>query len=173
MLFRSQISNIEFAGIEGKLDQYKGFIIQPRTVRAYSYPSMANALGFISEISKNELDRDSIRYYQQGDYIGKSGLESFYETYLRGKRGKKFKIRNVRGIDQGKFNDGKYDTLAIPGQSLTSTIDLELQLYAEKLMAGKAGSVIAIEPATGEILSIVSAPAYDPGLLSDTLQETL
>jgi penicillin-binding protein 2 len=165
-VFYKQISNVEFATMAGKLDQYKGFSIQPRTVRAYSYPAMANALGYISEISKKELANDSINYYHQGDYIGKSGLESFYETSLRGKRGKKFKIRNVRGVDQGSFNDGKFDTLAIPGKTLTSTIDLELQLYVEKLMAGKAGSVIAIEPATGEILAIVSAPSYDPGLLS-------
>lgn len=165
-LFYKQISNQEFANIEGKLDKYKGFNIQPRTVRAYSHPAMSNALGFISEISRRELDGDSINYYHQGDYIGKSGLESSYETFLRGKRGKKFRIRNVRGIEQGEFNDGKFDTLAIPGQSLTSTIDLELQLYGEKLMAGKAGSIVAIEPSSGEILSIVSAPSYDPGLLS-------
>jgi penicillin-binding protein 2 len=165
-IFYKQISNTEFARIEGTLDQYKGFAIQPRIVRAYSYPAMANVLGYISEISKNELTQDTINYYHQGDYIGKSGLESFYETELRGKRGKKFKIRNVRGIDQGRFNDGKSDTLAIPGQTLTSTIDLELQLYGEKLLAGKAGSVIAIEPSTGEILAIVSAPSYDPGALS-------
>ena len=165
-VFYKQISNSEFAKIEGKLDHYKGFVIQPRIVRAYSYPSMANALGYISEISKNELTRDTINYYHQGDYIGKSGLEAFYETSLRGRRGTKFKIRNVRGIDQGSFNNGKSDTLAIPGQTLTSTIDLNLQRYGEKLMAGKAGSVIAIEPATGEILSIISAPTYDPGDLS-------
>jgi penicillin-binding protein 2 len=165
-IFYKQISNTEFARIEGKLDQYKGFVIQPRIVRAYSYPAMANALGYISEISKNELKSDTVNYYHQGDYIGKSGLESFYETTLRGKRGKKFKIRNVRGVDQGSFNGGKSDTKAIPGQTLTSTIDLELQLYGEKLLAGKAGSVIAIEPSTGEILAIISAPAYDPGALS-------
>lgn len=165
-IFYKQISNLEFAKIEGTLDQYKGFAIQPRTVRAYSYPGLANTVGFISEISQAELDRDSSNYYQQGDYIGKNGLESFYESYLRGKRGKKFKIRNVRGIDQGKFKDGDFDTLAIPGQSLVSTIDIDLQRYGEKLMAGKSGSVIAIEPASGEILTIVSAPSYDPSLLS-------
>jgi len=165
-IFFKQISNIEFARIEGRLDQFKGFSIQPRTVRAYSYPGLANSVGFISEISQSELDRDSSNYYQQGDYIGKNGLESFYESYLRGKRGKKFKIRNVRGIDQGKFKDGEFDTLAIPGQALVSTIDIDLQLYGEKLMSGKSGSVIAIEPASGEILTIISAPSYDPSLLS-------
>jgi penicillin-binding protein 2 len=168
-IFYKQISNIEFARMEGKLDQFKGFYIQPRTVRAYSYPSVSNALGFISEISRRELENDTVNYYQQGDYIGKSGLESYYETYLRGRRGKKFKIRNVRGVEQGKFKDGRFDTLSIPGQTLKSTIDLELQLYGEKLMANKSGSVIALEPSSGEILSIVSAPSYDPAELSGRL----
>lgn len=168
-IFYKQISNEEFARIEGKIDEFKGFHIQPRTVRAYSYPAMANALGYISEISKDELAQDSAHYYHQGDYIGKSGIESYYETYLRGKRGKKFKVRNVRGIEQGSFKDGLFDTLAVPGQTLKTTIDLELQLYGEKLMNGKAGSVIAIEPASGEILSLVSAPSYHPALLSGRL----
>jgi penicillin-binding protein 2 len=168
-IFYKQISNMEFARMEGKLDQFKGFYIQPRTVRAYTYPAASNALGFISEISKRELERDSANYYQQGDYIGKSGIEAFYEPYLRGRRGKKYKIRNVRGVEQGIFKDGRFDTLAIPGQTLKSTIDLELQLYGEKLMANKAGSVIAIEPSSGEILSIVSAPSYDPAQLSGRL----
>jgi len=168
-IFYKQISNVEFARMEARLDQFKGFYIQPRTVRAYSYPAASNALGYISEISKRELEQDSVDYYQQGDYIGKSGLESYYEAYLRGKRGKKFKIRNVRGVEQGSFKDGEYDTLAIPGQTLKTTIDLELQLYGEKLMANKAGSVIALEPSTGEILSIVSAPSYDPAALSGRL----
>ncbi|MEN8247728.1 MAG: penicillin-binding protein 2 [Bacteroidota bacterium] len=165
-LFYKQISNLEFSRIQGMLDQFKGFSIQPRTVRAYQYPVLANALGYISEISKQELATDSINYYHQGDYIGKSGIESFYEIYLRGKRGKKYKIRNVRGIEQGRFNNGEFDTLAIPGINLVSTIDLELQLYAEKLMKGKAGSVIALEPGSGEILTLVSAPSYSPGELS-------
>ncbi len=165
-VFYKQIANREFANIQGKLDEFPGFTIQPRTVRAYSYPVMANALGFIAEISKEELARDSTKFYHQGDYIGKSGLEAFYEPWLRGKPGKKFKIRNVRGIELGSFKDGAYDTLAVPGENLTTTIDLELQRYGEKLMAGKAGSIIAIEPASGEILSIVSAPSYDPSLLS-------
>ena len=165
-IFYKQLSNEEFGRIQAKLDKFKGFNIQPRTVRAYSYPIMSNALGYISEISKNELDGDSVNYYQQGDYVGKSGLEAYYESYLRGKRGKKFKIRNVRGVEQGSFKEGKFDTLAIPGQNLISTIDLELQLYGEKLMGQKSGSVIAIEPATGEILTIVSAPSYEPKALS-------
>lgn len=165
-IFLKQISNAEFAHFQDKLDEFKGFKIQPRTVRSYEYPIMANALGYISEISPAELDKDTVDYYHSGDYIGKSGLESFYEEYLRGKRGKKYKIRNVRGVEKGSFKDGKWDTVAVPGLALQSTIDLELQRYGEKLMNGKAGSIVALEPATGEVLSIVSAPTYDPSLLS-------
>lgn len=165
-LFIKQISLEDFSRFEDNLDEFPGFILQPRTTRSYSYPILANALGYISEISKYELGKDSSNYYHSGDYIGKSGLESNYESYLRGKRGKQFKIRNVRGVEKGKFKDGAFDTLAVPGLSVTSTIDIELQTYAEKLMKGKSGSIVVIEPSSGEILSIVSAPSYEPGLLT-------
>lgn len=165
-IFIKQISLEDFSKFEDNLDEFHGFILQPRTTRSYSYPILANALGYISEISKNEITRDSVKYYQSGDYIGKSGIEANYEQYLRGQRGKSYKIRNVRGIEKGTFKDGKYDTLAVPGLSITSTIDRELQAFAEKLMEGKSGSIVAIEPSTGEILSIVSAPSYQPGLLT-------
>ncbi len=165
-LFIKQISLEEFSKFEDHLDEFSGFVLQPRITRSYSYPILANALGYISEISKYELTKDTSNYYHSGDYIGKSGIESNYEQFLRGQRGKLFKIRNVRGIEKGNFKDGKYDTLAIPGLSITSTIDRTLQEFAEKLMQGKAGSVVAIEPSTGEILAIVSAPSYQPGLLT-------
>ncbi len=165
-LFIKQISLEQFSKFQDNLDEFPGFVLQPRTTRSYSYPILANALGYISEISKYELAKDTSDYYHSGDYIGKSGIESDYEKFLRGQRGKLYKIRNVRGIEKGKFKEGEYDTLAVPGLSVISTIDRELQEYAEKLMKGKAGSIVAIEPATGEILSIVSAPSYDPGLLS-------
>ena len=164
--FLKQLSLEDLAKIEDYLDEYPGFILQPRTTRSYTYPIMANALGYISEISPQELDKDTANYYHSGDYIGKSGIESEYEIYLRGQRGKKFKIRNVRGVEKGEFKDGEFDTLAVPGLSVTSTIDRELQQYAEKLMNGKSGSIVAIEPSTGEILTIVSSPSYDPNLLT-------
>jgi len=165
-IFLKQISLEEFARMEDKMDEFRGFKIQARTVRSYTHPVMANALGYISEIDKDELKKDTAHYYHQGDYIGKSGLELAYETYLRGQRGKEYKIRNVKGVEKGAFEQGKYDTLAIPGLSLISTIDLQLQEYGEKLMKGKAGSIVALEPSTGEVLSIVSAPSYDPNLLA-------
>ena len=165
-MFIKQISLEDFSRFQDNLDEFPGFVLQPRTTRSYSYPILANALGYISEISKYELTKDTSKYYHSGDYIGKSGIESNYEKYLRGQRGKLFKIRNVRGIEKGNFKDGKYDTLAVTGLSITSTIDRKLQVFAEKLMKGKAGSIVAIEPSSGEILAMVSAPSYDPGLLT-------
>ena len=164
--FIKQLSNEDLATIQDYLVDFPGFDIQSRTTRAYVYPTMANALGYVSEINKRQLDRDTINYYRQGDYIGQSGLEAYYEKQLRGKRGKKFKIRNVRGIEKGDFEDGKFDTLAIAGENLMTTIDIELQRYGEKLLEGKSGSIVAIEPSTGEILSIVSGPSYDPARLT-------
>jgi len=164
--FIKQIPVEDLAKFEDYLDEFPGFKLQPRTTRSYSYSILANAYGYISEISQNELNKDSANYYHSGDYLGKSGIESNYETYLRGQRGKLFKIRNVRGVEKGKFKEGKFDTLAITGLSITSTIDRELQQYAEKLMQGKSGSIVVIEPSSGEILSIVSAPSYNPELLT-------
>ena len=112
------------------------------------------------------LSRDSEKIYRQGDEIGQSGIEAYYEKYLRGKGGVRFLLRNVNGIVKGPFNDGANDTLSIPGQDLVSTVDIDLQEYGEYLMEGKAGSVIAIEPSTGEILSMISGPSYDPMMLT-------
>lgn len=166
MLFIDQLSNEDLAKVQDHLDEFPGFFVQARTTRAYATASLANALGYVSEISKDALKKDATGIYKQGDYIGQSGIELFYEEQLRGKRGLRFKLRDVKGIDKGPFNEGKYDTLSVPGQDLISSIDLDLQLYGEMLMKGKAGSIVAIEPATGEILSLVSGPSYDPNLLT-------
>lgn len=168
-LFIDKLSNYDFAKIQDNLDEFPGFYIQARTTRAYSTPSLANALGYVSEISKTKLAEDELNIYKQGDYIGQSGIELFYEEQLRGKSGVKRKLRNVKGIEKGSFGNGKYDTLSVPGQNLITGIDLELQLYAEMLMQGKSGSVVAIEPSSGEILSLVSGPSYDPNLLTGKL----
>ena len=165
-LFIDQLSNEDFAKVEDRLDEFPGFYIQARTTRAYTTPSVANALGYVSEISKDQLANDKTKIYRQGDYIGQSGIESYYEQQLRGKRGVRFKLRNVKGIEKGSFKNGEYDTLSVPGENLITSIDLDLQQYGEKLMNGKAGCIVAIEPATGEILSFVSAPSYDPNLLT-------
>ena len=165
-LFLSQLSTTDFAKVQDYLDEFPGFYVQPRTTRAYSSTALANALGYVSEISKTKLENDASKIYKQGDYIGQSGIEAFYEEQLRGTRGVRIKLRNVKGIIKGSFKDGAYDTLSTPGQDLITGIDLELQKYGEYLMGGKSGSVAAIEPSSGEILALVSGPSYDPNLLT-------
>jgi penicillin-binding protein 2 len=165
-VFLQQLSNLDFAKIQDRIDEFPGFYIQPRSTRAYRSNAMANALGYVSEISKGQLERDTTHTYKQGDYIGQSGIEAFYEKYLSGQRGVKFKLRNVDGIEKGSYKNGEYDTLSRPGQDLISTVDIDLQEYGEYLFKGKSGSIIAIEPSTGEILAMVSGPSYDPTLLT-------
>ncbi len=165
-LFIDQLSNIDFARVQDQMDEFSGFYIQARTTRAYSSSALANALGYVSEISKSQLKNDKSKIYKQGDYIGQSGVEAFYEEQLRGKRGIRFKLRDVKGIEKGSFNDGKYDTLSVPGQNLVTGIDIDLQLYGEFLMQGKSGSIVAIEPSSGEVMALVSGPSYDPTLLT-------
>ncbi|MCV9388608.1 peptidoglycan D,D-transpeptidase FtsI family protein [Reichenbachiella ulvae] len=164
--FAKQISNEWFASIADQMAGIRGFYPKARTIRGYDYENLSNALGYIGEINQRQLRADTTDYYKQGDYLGITGIESSYEEELRGKRGVQYKMVNVRGVDQGSFKDGKLDTLSVPGQDLTLSIDLKLQQYAEKLMEGKIGSVVAIEPSTGEILAFVSAPSYNPSLLS-------
>jgi penicillin-binding protein 2 len=165
--FIRQLSHYDLAKIQDNISEFRGFFIQARTTRAYASPAAANALGYVSEISDSQLKKfkdDDI--YRSGDYIGQSGIEAYYEEYLRGRRGVKFLMRNKDGVIKGPFDEGRADTVSVPGQDLTSTLDLPLQEYGEYLMKGKAGSIIALEPSTGEILSMVSGPSYDPNLLS-------
>lgn len=164
--FIRQLSNEDLAKIQDRLDEFPGFFIQARSTRAYMSKAGANALGYVSEISKGQLDGDQGKTYRQGDYMGQSGIEAYYEEYLRGQRGVKYLMRNKDGVIKGKYADGRYDTLSFPGQDLVSTLDLELQEYGEYLMQGKAGSIIAIEPETGEILAMISGPSYDPTMLT-------
>ncbi|SIS93608.1 penicillin-binding protein 2 [Belliella pelovolcani] len=161
-----QISTTEFAKIQDFLIDYPGLFVTTRSVRSYPQPVAASALGYIGEISARQLERDTVKYYRQGDFVGLAGLEGFYEKELRGVKGVKYKMVNVRGVDKGSFKNGEYDTASVAGHNLTSTIDLDLQQYGEKLMGGKVGSVVAIEPKTGEILAMISAPTYDPNILT-------
>ncbi|MFN8417351.1 MAG: penicillin-binding transpeptidase domain-containing protein [Cytophagaceae bacterium] len=161
-----QYSLEDFANIQDFMADYKGLYTQARTVRAYSYPNAANALGYIAEISPSMLEKQTDGYYNQGDYIGFSGLEQYYEKDLRGKRGVQFIMRDVKGVRKGRYRKGEFDTLSVPGQNLYTTLDIKLQQYGEKLMQNKIGSVVAIEPKTGEILAFISAPSYDPNLLA-------
>ncbi len=165
-IFLTKLSTLDFAKIQDNIDEFHGFYIQARSTRAYTVKAGANAIGYVSEISKTKLDRDKTGIYKQGDYIGQSGIEAYYEEFLRGQRGLRFKMRNVDGVEKGSWKDGAIDTLSVPGQDITTTLDLDLQQYGELLLNGKSGSIIAIEPSSGEILAMVSGPSYDPNLLT-------
>ncbi|UTW64236.1 penicillin-binding protein 2 [bacterium SCSIO 12741] len=158
-----QIPAGHWAKISERLYKYKGFFGQKRTLRKYPAAAAGHTLGYISEVNYNDLEKDP--YYLKGDYIGKRGLEREYEAELRGKRGKKVLMVDVHNRVKGSYMNGKYDTLPVSGFNLISTLDRELQVYGEKLMQGKRGSIVAIEPSSGEILAMVSAPGYDPNLL--------
>lgn len=168
-VFIKMLSIQDFAIFEDFLVDYPGFYPQVRSLRGYKHNSLANALGYVGEISKQTLGNDTTNSYKQGDYIGISGVELEYEKELKGRNGIKYKMVNVRGVVKGAFNDGLRDTLSVPGANLTATIDLELQKYGEWLMEGMVGGVVAIEPKSGEILSIISSPSYSPGYLSGRL----
>ena len=165
-VFLKQLSQVEFARIQDKLVDFPGFGFVPRTVRAYPANSLSNVLGYIGEISKTQLESQKNDYYLSGDYTGISGLEAFYEPYLRGSRGIKYSLVDVHGVEKGAFKNGEWDTLSVAGQDLTSTIDLDLQQFCESLMENKVGTIVAIEPSTGEVLAMVSAPSYNPNRLS-------
>lgn len=161
--FLKQLAKEDFAYLQEKLPKYNGFYIQKRIIRDYPIKTGANILGFIAEV--NEKKARTSNYYEQGELIGKLGVEKQYEKILRGIKGKKrFKRNNLNKIT-GSYKNGKYDTLAVTGKDLTLTIDSELQKYGELLMKGKRGGIVAIEPKTGEILALVTAPSYDPNLL--------
>lgn len=163
------IKNLEpsmFARIQEGLFKFPHFSIETRTDRKYEAPIASHVLGYIAEISKKELDRDKENHYEAGDFVGKSGIEQYYESYLRGVKGRNYFLVDRFGQIQGSYEQGLYDVDPEPGLKLVSTLDLDLQQYGEKLMAGKIGSVVAIEPSTGEILALVSSPAYDPSMFS-------
>ncbi len=160
MLFKQLPKEVKF-----KLEErrFAGFYTQYRTSRTYPRKIAGNLLGYVGEVNDKILASNP--YYKMGDYIGMSGIEQAYEPYLRGKKGVKIELVDVHGMPKGAYAEGRYDTLPEPGLAIVSTISAELQQYAEELMAGKIGSVVAIEPATGEILVMASSPSYDPDLL--------
>lgn len=163
VLFK-QIAPQDYARIQEFLYLFPGFYGQVRAVRQYNYPVGALVLGDIGEVSKKEIDKSG-EYYKPGEYIGKSGIEKVYERELAGIRGKKYVMVDVHGRLVGNFAEGEFDSAAVSGYNLTTTLDIDIQQLAEELMANKKGSVVAIEPSTGEIIACVSSPAYDPNLL--------
>lgn len=159
----TQLSTEDYGRLQEKLYRFPGFYIQKRILRQYNYSAAANVLGNLREVSQTDIDKDP--YYSPGDYCGDLGVERSYEEYLRGVKGEEILIRDSRGRIQGRYDGGAHDVEPISGHDLTLSIDIELQEYAERLMAGKRGAVVAIEPETGEILCLVSSPTYDPRLL--------
>ena len=159
----THLSSQEYGRLQEKLYRFPGFYIQKRILRQYNYGTGANLLGNLREVSQADIERDS--YYSPGDYTGDLGIERSYEPYLRGIKGTEILIRDARGRIQGRYEGGAHDVEPISGRDLTLGLDVKLQQYAESLMVGKRGAVVAIEPKTGEILCMVSSPGYDPRLL--------
>ncbi len=162
-IFMKQITKQEYASWQSLLYKFNGFFVTQRTLRVYDKPIAAHLLGYVGEVSERDIEQNN--YYVRGDYIGKSGLEKSYEEYLRGVKGKKVMHVDVHNREIGSYMNGVLDTLPQEGHNLYITIDATLQEYSEKIMANKRGCVVAIEPSTGEVLTLVSAPCYDPNLL--------
>lgn len=159
----TQLSAQDYGRLQEKLYRFPGFFIQKRILRQYKHATAANVLGNIREVSAKDIERDD--YYSPGDYTGDLGIEKSYEPYLRGVKGVEILIRDARGRIQGRYDDGASDIAPISGRDIRLSLDIKLQQYAESLMVGKRGAVVAIEPATGEVLCMVSMPNYDPTLL--------
>jgi penicillin-binding protein 2 len=162
-LFMSQLSEKEFSIFQEKMYRFPGFYVQRRSVRQYVYPYAAHVLGDVAEVSPADIEEDD--YYQPGDYIGKLGVERYYEKQLRGEKGIQILLRDAHGRIKGKYQNGALDRKPVAGKDLTLSIDINLQALGERLLEGKIGSIVAIEPATGEVLCMVSSPTYDPRIM--------
>lgn len=158
-----QLTKAEYAYLQEKMRKYEGFYIQKRSLRDYQVHHSANVLGYIAQVNQKKVNEDP--YYISGDLIGRSGVEKVYEELLRGEKGVKYIQKDRFNRDIGPYKEGIYDTLPTKGKDISITIDAELQAYGEKLMKNKRGGIVAIEPESGEILSLVTAPTYDPALL--------
>lgn len=164
-VFLSKIPDTIGVILKESLYQFPGFYVQERNARGYPQKVAAHVLGYIREVDRKEVE-DSAGIYQSGDYIGASGLELQYESDLRGKKGARYVLKDNLGREMGKFNDGNKDVQPVAGKDLYISLDAKLQAYGEQLMQNKIGSIVAIEPSSGEILAMVSSPTYDPNLLT-------
>ena len=162
-VFLSQLNKSEFAAFQEKIRKYEGFYFQKRSLRDYEVSFGANIFGFITQVNEKLVAKNP--YYNSGDLIGKQGVEESYEDLLRGIKGVKYIQKDKYNREIGSYKDGKYDTIAVQGEDINLTIDAEIQKYGEELMVNKRGGIVAIEPKTGEILALITAPSYDPGLL--------
>ncbi|MFM2394444.1 MAG: hypothetical protein RLZZ546_2426 [Bacteroidota bacterium] len=162
-VFIGQLNKLEYAAFQEKERKFEGFYIQKRSLRDYQVDCAANVFGFITQVNENTILKNP--YYKSGDLIGKQGVEEMYESLLRGQKGVKHLQRDRFNREIGSYKEGKFDTIAVQGKDITLTIDAELQKYGETLMKNKRGGIIAIEPKTGEILCLVTAPSYNPAIL--------
>ena len=162
-IFMSQLKKEDIATLQESLFLFPGIQIQKRTLRDYTYKAAAQVLGSVGEVNQNDLEVDE--YYARGDYAGRDGLERTYEKELRGEKGVEILMRDSKGRIQGRYQDGALDKTAKAGTDLYTTLDIQLQLLAEQLLAGKIGSAVAIEPKTGEILALASNPSWNPKVL--------
>ncbi len=162
-IFMRQISSVTYAIMQEKLYKFPGFLVQPRTLRKYPHDIAAHALGYVGEVSEEDIAENE--YYQMGDYIGVSGIELAYEEVLRGVKGRKIFLVDVHNRVMGSYQGGRADRKAEVGKNVVSTLDADLQAYGEKLMTKFRGSIVALEPSTGEVLALVTSPAYRPSLL--------
>ncbi|RTY80955.1 penicillin-binding protein 2 [Flavobacterium sp. GSP27] len=162
-VFLSQLNKSEFAAFQEKIRKYEGFYFQKRSLRDYEVNFGANVFGGITQVNEKLVAKNP--YYNSGDLIGRQGVEESYEDLLRGVKGVKYIQKDKYNREIGSYKEGKYDTIAVQGEDINLTIDAELQKYGEELMINKRGGIVAIEPRTGEILALVTAPSYDPGIL--------
>jgi penicillin-binding protein 2 len=162
-VFLAQLNKSEFAAFQEKMRKFEGFYFQKRSLRDFEADFGANIFGSITQVNEGQIAKNP--YYKSGDLIGKQGVEESYEEILRGVKGVKYIQKDKYNREIGSFKDGKYDTIAIKGEDINLTINAELQKYGEQLMINKRGGIVAIEPKTGEILALVTAPSYDPGIL--------
>ena len=162
-VFLPQLNKWEFAAFQEKIRKFEGFYIQKRSLRDYQVRFGANVFGFITQVNENLIKKNP--YYNSGDLIGRQGVEESYENTLRGVKGVKYTLKDKYNREIGSYKEGKFDTIAVQGKDINLTIDAELQKYGEALMMNKRGGIVAIEPSTGEILALVTAPSYDPSIL--------
>ncbi|WP_278034159.1 penicillin-binding protein 2 [Flavobacterium nitratireducens] len=162
-VFLPQLNKTEYAAFQEKIRKFNGFYVQKRSLRDYEVDFGANIFGSIVEVNEKIIKENP--YYKSGDLIGKQGVEEYYEEILRGVKGVKYFLKDKYNREIGSYKDGKYDTIAVQGEDINLTIDADIQRYGEQLMINKRGGIVAIEPKTGEILALVTAPSYDPSIL--------
>ncbi len=162
-VFLAQLNKSEFAAFQEKIRKFEGFYVQKRSLRDYEVDFGANIFGFITQVNERIIEKNP--YYKSGDLIGRQGVEENYEEILRGIKGVKYIQKDKYNREIGSYKEGKYDTIAVQGEDINLTIDAEIQKYGEELMNNKRGGIVAIEPKTGEILALITAPSYDPAIL--------